>query len=86
MGFQIFIENRALKKIEKLDSTTKNRILKALPKLQNLFRVKTDVVKLAGYTSKYRYRIGDYRVLFEIEGNKIVIFDIIHRKKSYKKL
>ena len=46
MEFQIFIENRALKKIEKLDSKTKNRILKALPKLQNLFRVKTDVVNL----------------------------------------
>ncbi len=36
MGFQIFIENRALKKIEKLDSKTKNRILKALPIQTNI--------------------------------------------------
>jgi len=85
MGFQILIEDKALKKIEKLESGTRERILKALPKLSELFRVRIDVVKLAGYTNKYRYRIGDYRVLFEVEGNKIKIFDVLHRGEGLQK-
>jgi len=85
MGFQIFIEDKAIKKIEKLDPITRKRILKALPKLSELFRTRIDVVKLAGYPNKYRYRVGNYRVLFEVEGNEIKIFDVLHRGRGYRR-
>jgi len=32
-----------------------------------------DVKRLSDSTPEYRLRVGDYRVLFEIEGNGIVI-------------
>ncbi|MFX0197594.1 MAG: type II toxin-antitoxin system RelE/ParE family toxin [Candidatus Hodarchaeota archaeon] len=33
---------------------------------------------------EYRLRVGDYRVLFETEKNKISIYRIRHRKDAYK--
>ncbi|MBI2616748.1 type II toxin-antitoxin system RelE/ParE family toxin [Candidatus Gottesmanbacteria bacterium] len=32
----------------------------------------------------YRYRIGDYRVVFDIKGNTIIILSIGHRREIYK--
>lgn len=32
----------------------------------------------------FRFRIGDYRVFFDMESNKIIILKIGHRKEIYK--
>jgi mRNA interferase RelE/StbE len=34
----------------------------------------------------YRFRIGDYRVIFDIEGTDIVVLRVGHRKDIYRKL
>lgn len=34
---------------------------------------------------QYRYRIGDYRVIFDIHGNDIVILRVGHRREIYRK-
>ncbi|NCO74505.1 MAG: type II toxin-antitoxin system RelE/ParE family toxin [Cyanobacteria bacterium] len=33
-----------------------------------------DIKKLTDFTSEYRLRVGDYRVLFEIENQTIIIY------------
>jgi mRNA interferase RelE/StbE len=33
----------------------------------------------------YRFRIGDYRVIFDIEGNDVVVLRVGHRREIYKK-
>ena len=43
-----------------------------------------DVKKLTNFTPEYRLRAGNYRILFETEGNKIIVYRIIHRKDAYK--
>lgn len=43
-----------------------------------------DVKKLTDFTPEYRLRVGDYRVLFETENDKIIIYRIRHRKEVYK--
>ena len=43
-----------------------------------------DVKQLTNFSPEYRLRIGDYRVLFEVEQNKIAIYRIRHRKDVYK--
>ncbi len=35
--------------------------------------------------AQYRFRVGNYRVLFDIEANNIVILHIQHRSKVYRK-
>ena len=36
------------------------------------------------FTPEYWLRVGDYRILFEIEGEKLIIYRIRHRKDAYK--
>ena len=43
-----------------------------------------DVKKLKGFKNKYRLRAGNYRVLFELEGDTIVVYDVGDRKDIYE--
>ena len=40
-----------------------------------------DVKRLTNHTPEFRMRAGNYRALFEIEGKKIVVYRILHRKE-----
>ena len=47
-----------------------------------------NIKRLKGkYSDYYRYRIGDYRLFYRIEKEKVTVFiiEMIHRKKAYKK-
>ena len=35
-------------------------------------------------TPEYRIRIGNWRVLFEIEAEKIIVYRFRHRREAYK--
>ena len=43
-----------------------------------------DIKKPTHFTPEYRLRFGDRRVLFEIEGDKIVIYRILNRREAYR--
>ncbi len=43
-----------------------------------------DVKKLTTQEKKYRLRVGNYRVLFRLEGNSRMIYDIKDRKDAYE--
>lgn len=34
--------------------------------------------------AQYRFRVGDYRVLFDVEGDTIVILRVQHRREVYR--
>lgn len=42
-----------------------------------------DLKRLTNFTPEYRLRVGDYRVLFEIEGDRVIIYRIRHRSRAY---
>jgi len=42
-----------------------------------------DVKRLKAFVPDYRLRVGDWRVLFEVRKNMIVIHDIKHRSQAY---
>ena len=42
-----------------------------------------DVRHLTNFTPEYRLRVGNYRILFEIESDVIVIYRIKHRSNAY---
>jgi mRNA interferase RelE/StbE len=69
-----------LRRIQKQDAS---RIADALERLaDNLFG---DVKRLTTFTPEYRLRVGQYRVLFEIENeNEIVVYRIVHRREAYR--
>jgi len=35
---------------------------------------------------EYRFRIGDYRVIFDLKGDDIVVLRVGHRKDIYRRL
>ncbi len=64
---------------------TKDNLLNKFRELKNGFSPRLDIKKLKGFKSHYRLRIGNFRILFEIENNKIIIYAILSREKAYKK-
>jgi mRNA interferase RelE/StbE len=58
-------------------------ILDAMAKLCD--NLTGDVKRLTNFTPEYRLRVGDYRVLFEIEeANHVVVYCVRHRRDAYR--
>lgn len=70
------------KQLHKLPKDIQIRIVHALDKIRT--RPFDHVTKLVGYEA-YRLRVGDYRLILEIKGNKLIILviKIGHRKNIY---
>jgi mRNA interferase RelE/StbE len=58
------------------------RIVAKVEALQN--DLDGDVKRLTNFTPEYRLRVGNYRILFEVEGSTVVIYRVRHRKDAYK--
>lgn len=83
MKFQLTYTERSLKDFSKLDRVIKKRIGKKLLDFEK------DPIKFSeplteSKFGKRRFRVGDYRVTFDIEQKEIVILRIGHRREIYK--
>ncbi len=79
--YSVELMPRAIKDLKKLPIAEAKKVI---DKIRNLEKGLTgDIKKLTNHTPEYRLRIGDYRVLFEIEEQKILIYRIKHRKEAY---
>lgn len=76
---QIRYSKPAIKFLKKQDKPTQQRILKAIEKLP----FEGDIKKMQGIDG-YRLRVGNYRVLFDVNGIIIDIIDIGNRGQIYK--
>ena len=88
MKYQVFYEKKAIKSLSKIDKNQQKMIYAWIEK--NL--VGTDNPKKYGKALKgnlkeyWRYRVGNYRILADINNEeiRIVIINIGHRKDIYK--
>lgn len=76
---------KAAKELEKLPLQIRKRILKKL----KFYSLQKNPLKFAEKLKdqrfgEYRFRIGDYRILFDIKNQKIIILKVGHRKDIYK--
>ena len=71
-----------MKDVEGLPSRIQGRVLARIDEMSN--DLKGDVKRLTDFTPEYRLRVGDYRVLFEIEGERIIIYRVRHRREAYR--
>ncbi len=74
------ITKTAIKSIKRLDKPMRDRILAGIKKLPL-----GDVKKLQGYDYFYRLRIGDYRIIYKLNGNTIIVSDVLPRGEAYKR-
>jgi mRNA interferase RelE/StbE len=80
--FEIRWEEKALSLLKKLDPLVYKRIINKIDQLkENPFS--KDVKKLR-ITGSFRLRVGDYRVIFDVQGNTIRILSLGHRKNIYR--
>ena len=77
--FQIVYSKKAVKFLKKQDKPTRIRLVDAISKLP----LDGDIKKLQG-TDGYRLRVGDYRVLFDVNGVIVDIINIGNRGQIYK--
>ena len=80
---RVELNNAAKKQYKRLNEPYKSRIGAALDKLE-LEPPDGDIKKLQGRDG-YRVVVGDYRILFDIENNRIDVFKIAPRGQVYKK-
>jgi len=85
MTYQIFFTDKAKKHLEKLEKVDQERIIKSLERIR--IRPETHITKLVGDPG-YKLRVGDYRVILEIEKDKLIILVLMisHRKNVYGKM
>ena len=71
-----------MKDIERLSSRMQLQITKAIEAMS--VDLKGDVKRLTNFTPEYRLRVGDHRVLFEVENKYIVVYRVRHRREAYR--
>jgi len=82
MKYGVEFKPRAVKDIEKLPSRAQTNIIKDIEVMSD--DLSGDVKKLTNFTPEYRLRVGDYRVLFEIENKSIIVYRVRHRREVYR--
>lgn len=86
------IEKKFEKKLRKIPPNVKNKIIDKVKSLSDEprpfgkkpFKKLTLPVSLYKYTAQYRIRIGDYRVLYDIDDTKKIVWILALRKRGKK--
>jgi mRNA-degrading endonuclease RelE of RelBE toxin-antitoxin system len=82
MHYQIEFIPSALEQVRALPKDARRLIGLKLDRAQH--NLTGDIKKLKGFRHKYRLRAGNFRVLFELEGACIVVYDVGDRKDIYE--
>ena len=82
MQYKIEIDKRAVKFISKQPKPQRERILKAIYKLPYT----GDIKAMQGYSGYFRLRVGDYRIIYNVNDNILLInvVEIGNRGDIYK--
>jgi mRNA interferase RelE/StbE len=85
--WQVIIHRKAEKILKRLDGDTLERIRRVIRSLANDPRP-GGVKKLIGYDNLYRIRVGDWRVIYAIEDDRLIILvlEISPRGGAYREL
>ena len=83
MKYTVELKPRAIEDLRNLQRQDSSRIVDALERLRA--DLEGDVKKLTNFTPEYRLRVGQFRVLFEIEERtRIIVYRVVHRREAYR--
>lgn len=84
-SYRVEFTTAAAKELRKLDPGIRRRILSGIAELERDPRA-AGCKKLAGETNAWRIRVGDYRVLYDVIENILVVtvVRVAHRREVYK--
>ena len=80
---------RAVRQLRAISQPAALTILRALTPLgDDPRRPDADIKKMTGYADRYRLRVGDYRVIYEVADAQLIILivGVGHRREAYRVL
>jgi mRNA interferase RelE/StbE len=80
---------RAVRQLRAIPQAAALTIVRALAPLgEDPRRPDAAIKKLAGYADRYRLRVGDYRVIYEVVGEQltILVVGVGHRREAHRAL
>jgi mRNA interferase RelE/StbE len=84
--YRLLYTRQALADIEKLDAVTKKRLGKKLQHYADGGKPLEHARKLVSpEIGTYRFRAGDYRVVFDVSGLKLIVLRVGHRSDIYRR-
>lgn len=85
MSYRVKMTATAVKERKRLDTAPRQRVDKVLLSLSATPRP-TGAKKLTGSRRDWRVRVGDYRILYEIDDAKevVLVWRIAHRRQAYR--
>jgi mRNA interferase RelE/StbE len=83
--YKVVFKPSADRQLRKLPDALQRRIVGKVEMLAHVPKPK-GVVKLAGCENLWRIRVGDYRVVYEIQDDRLVVLvlRVAHRKDVYR--
>jgi mRNA interferase RelE/StbE len=82
MRYAVELKPRAEKDLKAMPKDEARTMYEALLALES--GLTGDIKKLSDHWPEYRLRIGNRRALFAIEGDRIVVYRIRHRREAYR--
>ena len=82
MTFHLEILDKAQRDFDVIPAKDAARISKRIAALTH--DLQGDVKRLTNFTPDYRLRVGDWRVLFEVNGSVVTIYRVLHRRDVYR--
>lgn len=84
-SYRVELTRDALRALAKLDKPVRRRIQGAIDKLADEPRP-AGMIALRGVPGAFRVRVGDYRVIYALHDDRllIVVIDIGHRRDVYR--
>lgn len=85
MTWRVEFDRKARKALSTFPRTTQERIVSALAQLARDPHWARQVKQLSG-RDEFRLRVGDYRVLYTLEEDLLIVHvvDVAHRREAYR--
>jgi len=82
MKYRVELKPKAEKDLRALPPDDRGRMVERLRWLEDDLR--GDVKRLSNHFPEYRMRAGDWRVLFEVAEDRVIVYRIRHRREAYR--
>ncbi len=81
MTYEIAFKPQATRDLDALSTEVRQRMSRKIDAMRD--DLAGDVKRLKAFIPRYRLRVGDYRVLFDLDGALVIVYRIVHRSGAY---
>jgi mRNA interferase RelE/StbE len=80
--FQLVISNHFRRDLRRLDAAIHRRVLEAIVQLEEDPYQGSQLTNVR--IGQWRMRVGDYRIRYDVEGDRVLLYRVRHRKDIYR--